>query len=98
MAEFRVSRAAHGDILEIGSFTEREWGIHQRREYLDGLDAQFTLISENPMLAAERREFTPPVRIHPYRRHLIVYLAEPDGIFIVRVLHAGMDVASRLGG
>jgi toxin ParE1/3/4 len=41
-------------------------------------------------------EFEPPVRIHPHKRHLIIYTIETDYIQIVRVLHHRMDVKSHL--
>ena len=86
MARFRVSRAAQADIREIGRNTQQQWGKDQRRIYLDGLNDRFQLLANTPLLAAERLTFDPPVRIHPYQRHLIVYVIEDGGILIVRVL------------
>jgi toxin ParE1/3/4 len=34
----------------------------------------------------ERPEFTPPVRIHPYGAHFVVYTLDDAGILIARVL------------
>jgi toxin ParE1/3/4 len=39
-----------------------------------------------PELAAERRDFRPPVPIHHYEKHLIIYVINDSGILIVRVL------------
>ena len=96
MARFRVSRAAQADIREIGRYTQRQWGKDQRRVYLSGLNDTFCLLANKPLLAAERRGFSPPVRIHPYRKHLVVYVVEDGGILIVRVLHQSMDVPAQL--
>lgn len=96
MPDYRVSRAAQTDIVEIGRYTQREWGIPQRRKYLDGMDQHMQMLANHPLLGTEHTEFDPPVRIHPYDRHLIVYVQEQDGILIVRILHASMDVTSRL--
>lgn len=98
MPGFRVSRAAQEDIRGIGVYTEQQWGRVQRRKYLSGMEARFERLAESPALASERSEFTPPVRIHRYEKHLIVYTAEDDGIFIVRVLHESMDVPAHLYG
>lgn len=96
MPEYRVSKAAQKDIQKIGLYTQQEWGAPQRRSYLSGMELQFEKLLESPFLAAERKEFTPPVRILPYERHLVVYLAEDEGILIVRVLHASMDIPAHL--
>lgn len=96
MANYRVSKAAQTDIRGIGHYTQREWGAVQRRKYLSSLEAQLENIAQNPYLAAERRELTPPVRILRHERHLIVYLIQDDEVLIVRVLHASMDVPAHL--
>lgn len=96
MAGFRVSNAAKGDIRKIGRYTQDQWGAVQRRRYLSGLNEKFTALAQTPEIAAERREFDPPVRIHQYEKHLIVYVIDDEGILIVRVLHQSMDVPGQL--
>lgn len=36
-------------------------------------------------------EYSPVVRVHPYRAHVIVYQIENGGIVIVRVRHGHED-------
>ena len=54
------------------------------------------MLAKMPEMAAERRDFRPPVRIHHYEKHLIIYVIEDGGILIVRVLHQNMDVTAQL--
>ena len=54
------------------------------------------MLAATPELAAERRDFRPPVRIHHYEKHLIIYVINDSGILIVRVLHQSQDVPTRL--
>ena len=54
------------------------------------------MLGETPLICRERLEFSPPVRIHPHGRHLIVYVIDTDQILIVRVLHHSMDVPQHL--
>jgi toxin ParE1/3/4 len=42
-------------------------------------------------LARERREFEPPVRLHPYQAHMIAYIIRDGGLLIIRVLHGRQD-------
>ena len=49
-----------------------------------------------PDMAPERRDFQPPVRMHHYEKHLIIYVIEDSGILIVRVLHQSQDVPAQL--
>ena len=49
-----------------------------------------------PFLARERREFTPPVRIHPSGKHLVVYRVEAEELLVIRVLGGQQDWQSLL--
>lgn len=44
-------------------------------------------------MARVRGEFEPPVRIHPWKAHVIVYVIEGDDILVVRVRHGREDWA-----
>jgi toxin ParE1/3/4 len=54
------------------------------------------MLATTPEMAAERRDFQPPVRIHHFEKHLIVYAIANSGILIVRVLHQSQDVPAQL--
>ncbi len=73
MPGFRVSKSADSDIRAIARYTQDEWGTGQRRNYLDGLNAKFEILSQTPTIAAERQDLDPPVRIHIHEKHWIVY-------------------------
>ena len=96
MGTFRVSNAAVADLESIGRYTQKQWGKVQRRAYLDGLNDQFKVLSLNPALAVERHDFNPPVRISTYEKHLIIYIIDDQGVFIIRVLHQNMNVPTHL--
>lgn len=72
----------------------RLFGAAQPRRYHDELFTTFGLIAANPRIARERLEISPPVRIYPFKAHLIVYLIEKaDNILIGRVRHGHEDWA-----
>ena len=87
---------AEQDLLETWLYTFNEWGEQQADSYLDKLSGAMTLLAEQPLICRERLEFNPPVRIHHHAHHLIVYLAQDDGINVVRVLHESMELDSHL--
>lgn len=66
--------------------TER-WGRVQAREYLEALDKLFNLLSEQPETAREREDVNPPVRIHPFRSHVVIYSVSATECDILRVPH-----------
>lgn len=89
---YRLTCKAAEDIIAIYEEGIRLFGAVQAEKYHFGIEKVFRLLSENPELAREREEITPPVRVHPYGTHLIVYIIEPKrDILIVRVRHGHED-------
>ena len=88
---YRTTRQADQDIIDIYLRGCREFGQRQAELYHEGLARALDLIATEPRIARERREFTPPVRLHPYRSHLIVYVLDDAGVLIVRVLHGRQE-------
>lgn len=94
--KYKKSHLADEDIINIYQYTYQNFGPLQAETYHENLHNTFCFLAENPLVAPEQIEFVPPVRIHHYKKHLIVYLIQEDGIFIVRVLHERMDVKLQL--
>ena len=59
--------------------------------YLFGLKKLFELLAGSPFLARERPEFDPPVRLHPYGSHIVIYRVENGELMVLRVLHGRQD-------
>lgn len=93
---FRTTRQADQDIIDIYVNSAAAFGADQAERYHAGLVSVFGLLAENPGLARARPEFDPPVRLHRYQAHMIVYIEDDDGILIIRVLHARRDWQSIL--
>jgi toxin ParE1/3/4 len=87
----RLTQAAEEDVIRIFHEGAELFGETQAERYHRGLAKVFDLLAENPELARERTELTPPMRIHPHGSHLIVYRAEPGAILIVRIRHGRED-------
>ncbi|MDZ7927835.1 MAG: type II toxin-antitoxin system RelE/ParE family toxin [Agrobacterium sp.] len=92
---FRLSLLAEEDVIRIAEEGILLFGIEQARKYHRELFAIFELISRNPRMARERDELSPPLRIHRFRAHLVVYRVDADDeVFIVRVRHGHEDWVS----
>ena len=82
--DYRLAPAA--DLEDIWRYTARNWSIDQADRYTDALVAAFGTLVAMPSIARERREFDPPVRVHPIAQHVIVYRIEADHLVSLRVL------------
>ena len=85
--EYRLSPAAQNDLGGIWDYTALMWSPDQADAYLRGLAETLDVLRDHPEIARERREIDPPVRLHPYRSHLIIYRIEGDHLAIIRVVH-----------
>ena len=86
--KLKLTPAAQRDLNGIWDYTAEVWSASQAEKYLAGIEARFTAVCVSPYVARERFEFDPPIRIHRYRSHLIIYLVRQDIVSVVRVLHA----------
>lgn len=91
---YRLTRRAAADIRHIYSEGLRLFGAAQAARYHARLTRTFEMLADNPELARERAELSPPVRIHPCGAHIVVYRIEEDGgVLIIRVRHGREDWA-----
>lgn len=89
---FSLSVQAEEDIIAIAEHGIAIFGPIQAKRYHSDLFNTLDLIAKNPQMAREREEISPPVRIHPFKAHLIVYQIEQNGsVFILRIRNAFED-------
>ncbi|MEO3480055.1 type II toxin-antitoxin system RelE/ParE family toxin [Phaeobacter sp. CAU 1743] len=91
-----IRPAAEADLSDTWQYGADNWGVEQADRCVDGLFALFDLLAEFPEMARERSEFTPPVRIHPSRVHLMIYRMNGRGIEIIRILHTNQKLMAYL--
>ncbi len=87
---------AVADLSDIWDYTVATWSEDQAEAYLRALNKAFEVIADFPEIARLRSDFTPPVRLHPFRKHLIIYSADADKIDVIRVVHSRANWAEFL--
>ena len=85
--QIKRTQLADADLIDLYIYGAQQFGVSKAEAYFRDLEKAQHFLAENPFVVNERSEFKPPVRIHPHKRHLIVYIVEVDFILIVRVLH-----------
>ena len=96
MPTYKVTRKAQADLIEIGRYTTKEWGVTQRNTYLKELDNCFSQIAKNPELGMACDYIANGYRKFPQGSHLIFYKQDDEDIVeIIRVLHKSMDVVTK---
>ncbi len=90
--EYRLSRLADNDIVNIAEYTIQEFGIKQARRYRDTLENCFLTIAKNPNIGRNAEEFETGLKRFENQSHIVFYLEDDKGLFIVRVLHNSVDI------
>jgi toxin ParE1/3/4 len=86
---YKLSLKAEEDILNILVQGAQMFGRNQAELYHLDMEGVFNFLAVNPYCARERSEINPPVRIHPYGSHIIIYIiADSNQVLILRVRHS----------
>ncbi|WP_343794439.1 type II toxin-antitoxin system RelE/ParE family toxin [Brevundimonas kwangchunensis] len=67
------------------------FGLSRTERYFDGFEQALSFIGDNPLAARERFEINPPVRVHLYLSHIIIYIFGGRQIDVLRVRHGSED-------
>ena len=88
---YRITVAARADLLDIGRYTQKRWGVEQWRKYLAHLQTAFSRVAEHPQLGTPCPEIRRGYLQLFVARHRVFYRLGDDGVVeIIRVLHQSM--------
>lgn len=96
MPQYRLSRKAEKDIVNIARYTIEQFGIEQARTYRDSLIACFRSLGETPGIGRKVDYIREGYRRFDDRSHVIFYKSDGRDILIVRVLHKRMNAPRHL--
>ena len=88
---YRLTSRALDDLEFTWRHTAETWSLNRADAYTDELTRVFETLAVFPILARERKEFNPPVRIHVHESHLIIYLFTDQEVVIVRLIGGRQD-------
>jgi toxin ParE1/3/4 len=89
---YRLTRKAGTDLRHIFIEGMTRFGLAQAERYHARLRRTFELLADNPEMAPERPELSPPARVHPCGSHVIIYIVGQNGdVLVVRVRHGRED-------
>jgi len=86
-----IAPAAKNDLREIYQYGLRQWGQAQSESYLTIIKNQFWLLTQQPLMGAERPELLPDTRSLPIESHTLFYRVTAKRVEIIRILHGRQD-------
>jgi len=90
VGQVRISVEAEADLDFIATYTTSTWGWRQTDQYLAKLEDGFDIVAKNPSIGRSCDAIRTGLRRFEIGKHVVFYLAESDGVLIVRVLHQRM--------
>ncbi|MEA2595856.1 MAG: toxin ParE1/3/4 [Thermomicrobiales bacterium] len=88
---------ARKDLRAILRYTRKVWGERQRDIYARLLTSAIEELTRYLFIGEERDDIPAEMRAKPVKQHVIFYRVDDQAVTIIRLLHAKMDTASRLG-
>jgi toxin ParE1/3/4 len=92
----RKSALAELDLISIWEYSLRQWDANQADRYLDELDKGISALADNPEVGVSRDAVRAGYHAVFINSHAVHYTTTPGAIFIVRILHEGMDPGRHL--
>jgi toxin ParE1/3/4 len=95
---YKVSQAAFNDLIDIGAYTQQEWGVSQRDSYLNDIEARFDALASNTEhpTVKDRSEIRKGCFSSNLNEHFIIFRKTKYGVRILRVLYKKMDFVRHL--
>lgn len=84
----RYSATADADLADIYLHSFATFGEAQADAYITGLRGVVQMIGDYPLSTRLRNELTHPIRVRPYRSHVVLYTVDETGALILRFRHA----------
>lgn len=97
MSNYRLTRLAEQDLVQIWDYTVQEWSVKQASKYIDGLLSSFDGIAEGKIKGKAIDSIRKGYQKTLHGKHYIFFRFSTDDIVeIIRVLHVSMDIKNHL--
>ncbi len=96
MATVNFAQSAQTDLLEVWLFIAEE-NLNAADRVLDTIDREAKVLATQPLMGRARPDLAEAIRSWPTSTsYILFYVAEADGITVIRVLHHARDVQRAL--
>jgi len=95
-AQLHLTQRALADLQQILEYSAQQWGRRVADDYITGMEAALNRIRENPELLRAEPALHPALTFYRLQKHLLVCDSQDRSIIVLTVIHATMDIPSRL--
>lgn len=91
-----LTQRALKDLQDILEYSVQQWGQRVADDYIGGIEAAMGRIRENPEVLRAEPTLHPWLAFYRVQKHLLVCDMQDRSIIVLTVIHATMDIPSRL--
>ena len=91
-----LTEHAISNILEIETYSIGRWGKQTAEDYLKDIESGLQHIRQDPAILSRFQGLPQELQYHRANRHLLICDVRPNSIVVLTVIHASMDIPSRL--
>ena len=95
-AKLDLTGRALRDLVGILNYSAEQWGQKTADKYLRELEAGLERLKANPNLLQRHPDFGSGLTFYRVSKHLLVCDVQSNSIVVLTVIHASMDIPSRL--
>jgi toxin ParE1/3/4 len=89
--KFRKRARADTDLDSIWHYIAAD-SVNAADRLMNRIGTVFAMLVQNPLAGRDRSEFAPGLRSFAVGNYLIFYIAQSNGVEIVRVMHGRQDI------
>ena len=93
----RLSNPAKKDLQLIADYTQRVWGLIQKRKYLTLISQSLQQLNQMNNAGKKRDDVANGLYCLPVQKHIIFYRESEKEFIVIRILHSQMDTKKHLG-
>lgn len=94
--DVRLTQRALQDIRGIEAYSTERWGARVAAKYIGEFEAALGRLAQRPELAQPEPQFHAALRFYRVGSHLFACDVREDCVFVLTVVHAVMDLPTRL--
>jgi len=87
----RLSTPAKTDLQSIAAYTQQEWGLGQKKIYLDLIKKSFNTLSTVGNIGKKRDDIEQGLYAYSIKKHTIYFREAEQEFVVLRILHSRMD-------
>lgn len=92
----RLSDPAKKDLQLIAEYTQRVWGVTQKRKYLTLINKSLQQLNQMGNVGRKRDDIVKDIYCYPVQKHIIFYRESEKEFIVIRILHSQMDIEKYL--